>query len=253
MNSGLDWQVIFGPEGRHLLATGLWVTIQLSFYSIVFSTVVGLLIAMGRVSQSAVLTPLRAVLAAITEIFRNIPLLVHLAFWNFGIFGFAWVQAAVHPATSLYSLQFLASICALVTYRCSYVAEVFRSGLQSIPKGQMEAARATGLSYGKTMRRVVLPQVARIVIPPLGNQYVGVTKNTSVVLVIGVKDLVFQAYQIESVTFQVFLAFGSVMVIFSAVCLLESAALNWCARWMDRKWGGAIRPAGKKQVSAVTA
>src|SRR3546814_13664272 len=89
--------------------------------------------------------------------------MVHLAVWNFGVFGFSAVHAFTEPLTAFYSTQFLASICALVTYRCSYVAEVFRSGLQSIPKGQMVAAMATGLSYRTAMRRVILPQVFRIV------------------------------------------------------------------------------------------
>src|SRR3546814_17945413 len=102
---------------------------------------------MGRVTSAPALAPLCWFLAALTEVCRNIPLLVHLAVWNFGVFGFAAVHAFTEPLTAFYSTQFLASICALVTYRCSYVAEVFRSGLQSIPKGQMEAAMATGLSY----------------------------------------------------------------------------------------------------------
>lgn len=253
MGQGLDWSVILGAEGRQMLVSGLIITLQLSFYGIVFSTLAGLLIAMGRVSRSKVLAPVRWALSGLTEVFRNVPLLVHLAVWNFGIFGFAWVQSLVEPITALYSSQFLASVCALVTYRCSYVAEVFRSGLQSIPKGQMEAARATGLSYRKTMWKVILPQVVRIVIPPLGNQYVGVTKNTSVVLVIGVQDLVFQAYQIESITFQVFLAFGAVMAIFSVVCLTESALLNWLANRLDRKWGGKPNTVMSKPVGAATA
>jgi len=253
MGSGLNWDAILGPEGRQMLASGLWVTLQLSFYGIVFSTVAGLLIALGRVSRSPALRPLRWLLAGMTEVFRNVPLLVHLAVWNFGVFGLSWMQALVEPLSGLYTLQFFASVCALVTYRCSYVAEVFRSGLQSVPRGQMEAARASGLPYGKTMRRVILPQVARIVLPPLGNQYVGVTKNTSVVLVIGVQDLVFQAYQIESITFQVFLAFGSVMAIFSAVCLAEAAMLNWLARRLDRRWGGGAAPVLRKPASLANA
>src|SRR3546814_12627797 len=123
--------------------------------------------------------------------------MVHLAVWNFGVFGFSAVHAFTEPLTAFYSTQFLASICALVTYRCSYVAEAFRSGLQSIPKGKMEAAMATGLSYRAAMRRVILPPVFRIVIPPLGTHNVGVTKNTSVVTVICVPALGSQAYQIE--------------------------------------------------------
>lgn len=234
----LNWDVILGPEGRSMLLSGIWITLQLSAYGIVLSTVLGALIAMGRVSRARALAPLRALLTAVVEVFRNVPLLVHLAFWNFGVFGLPWVQQLAEPFESLYSIQFIAAICALVTYRCSYIAEVFRSGLQAVPRGQLEAALSTGLTYPTTMRRVILPQVIRVVFPALGNQYVGLTKNTSVVMVIGVQDLVFQAYQIESLTFQVFLAFGSAMAVFSAICLTESALLNYAAKRLERRWGG---------------
>src|SRR3546814_20437183 len=106
---GLDWNVILGPEGRHMLASGLMITLQLSVYGIVLSTLAGLLIAMGRVTSAPALAPLRWFLSALTEVCRNIPLLVHLAVWHFGVFGFAAVHAFPEPLAAFYSTHFLAS------------------------------------------------------------------------------------------------------------------------------------------------
>lgn len=240
-DGGVDWSVVLGAEGRNLLLSGLLITLQLTGYAIVLSSIVGTLIALGRVSISPRLAPLRWAMAAVTEFCRNVPFLIHLSVWNFGVFSLEWVLAITEPARDLYSTQFVAGLCALVSYRSSYMAEIVRSGWQSVPGGQMEAARSTGLSYRSAVLRVIFPQVIRIILPTLGNQYVAVTKNTALVMVIGVPDLVYQAYQIQSTTFQFFAVFGVAMVIFSAVCLAEGAVLNLCTRWLDRRWTGEPR------------
>lgn len=232
MLDDLDWSVVLTSPGRDLLLAGLGVTIQLAVIAIVLSTLLGVLIAMGRVSQGPRLAPLRWILTAYVEFFRNVPLLVQLVFWSFAVFSTDAIRFAAVPLNSVYSNQFLAGVCGLTIYTSAYIAEVVRSGLQGIPRGQMEAARASGLSYRIAMWEVVLPQVARVVLPPLGNQYIGVTKNTSVVLVIGVADLVFQAQQIEAATFRGFEAFTAVIIIFSIICLSEAALLHRISqRW----------------------
>lgn len=237
-NGGVDWSVVFGPEGRGLLLSGLGITLQLTLYAIVLSSIVGTLIALARVSTGPRLAPLRWAATAFTEFCRNVPFLIHLSLWNFGVFSLSWVLAITEPVRDLYTTQFVAGLCALVTYRSSYMAEIVRSGYQSVPGGQMEAARSTGLSYRVAVLRVILPQVVRIILPPLGNQCVSITKNTALVLVIGVPDLVYQAYQIQSTTFQFFAVFGATMVIFSAVCLTEGALLNFLAGRLNRRWAG---------------
>lgn len=230
-----QWNVVLDSPGRDQLLAGLSVTLQLAVYGIILSTILGTLIAMGRVSRSPGLRPMRWFLTAFVEFFRNVPLLVQLAFWSFGIFSLGMVRAVFAPLNTVYSNQFWAGLLGLTFYTAVYIAEVVRSGLQSVPKGQMEAARASGLTYGQTMRHVILPQVFRIVVPPLGNQYINLTKNTSVVLVIGVADLVFQAQAIEAATFRGFEAFTSIVVIFSVIVLTESLLLNLASRWVRRK------------------
>jgi His/Glu/Gln/Arg/opine family amino acid ABC transporter permease subunit len=238
----VNWNVVFGPEGRALFASGLWITVQLAFYAIVFSSLIGSLIAFGRVSKSPALRPLRVALTALVEFIRNVPVLVQLAFWYFGVFGLSSVQWLVSPLTGIYSIEFIAGACALIVYRSAYIAEAVRSGLQSVPRGQYEAAMASGLGYLTTMVRIVMPQAYRMALPTLINHYVGVTKNTSIVLVIGVPDLVFQAYTLTSRTFEVFLVMGTAVAIFVVLCTLISTGFNALGSYLDRRWGYA-RPA----------
>ncbi|MET3661193.1 amino acid ABC transporter permease [Aquamicrobium ahrensii] len=233
----VNWNVVFGPEGRALFASGLWITVQLAFFAIVFSTLIGSLIAVGRVSKSPALRPLRITLTALVEFIRNVPVLVQLAFWYFGVFGLSAVQWLVSPLTSLYSIEFIAGACALIVYRSAYIAEAIRSGLQSVPRGQYEAARASGLGYLTTMVRIILPQAYRMSLPALINHYVGVTKNTSIVLVIGVPDLVFQAYTLTSRTFEVFLVMGTAVATFVVLCTVVSSGFNALANYLDHRWG----------------
>ena len=240
MFNDLDWSVVFQSPGRDLLLSGLVITLQLSVFGIVLSTVLGTAVALGRVTTSRVLWPLRSLLTAYVEFVRNVPLVVQLLFWGFGMFSLDLVRSLAEPVNALYSNQFLAGLCGLTVYTSSYIAEVLRSGLQSIPKGQMEAARASGLGYPSAMRHVILPQVFSTVLPALGNQYIGLTKNTSVVLFIGAADLVFQAQQIEATTFRAIEAFTAVIVVFVILCFSEATVLHLIASRASRLRGAAV-------------
>ena len=243
MFDDLDWSVVLLSPGRDMLLSGLWVTIQLTVYGIVLATIIGTLIAMGRVTSSAHLAPLRWALTAYVEFFRNVPLLVQIVFWGFGMFSLDFIRAIAAPLNPVYPNQFLAGLCGLVVYSSTYIAEVLRSGFQSVPKGQMEAARASGLGYVGAMQHVIIPQVFRLVLPALGNQYIGVTKNTSVVLFIGAMDLVFQAQQLEAITFRAVEAFSAVIIIFIVLCVGEAALLHALSRRSARsKRSASVRP-----------
>jgi len=244
----VNWNVVFGPEGRALFASGLWITVQIAFYAIVFSTLIGSLIAFGRVSRSPALRPLRVALTALVEFIRNVPVLVQLAFWYFGVFGLSTVQWLVSPLTGIYSIEFIAGTCALTVYRCAYIAEAVPAGLQSVSRRQYEAATASGLGYMTTMVRIIMPQAYRMAVPTLINHYVGVTKNTSIVLVIGVPDLVFQAYTLTSRTFEVFLVMGAAVAVFVVLCTLVSAGFNALGRYLDHRWGYARRSTGPRSI-----
>jgi His/Glu/Gln/Arg/opine family amino acid ABC transporter permease subunit len=235
-----DWSVVLEDPGRSQLLHGLLITIQLAIYGIIGSTILGVLVAIARTTRSRALWPLRALAAAYTEFLRNIPILVHIVFWGYGVFSIPAVRAFFSPLSGVYSDIFIAAVFALSFYQSTYIAEALRSGLQSIPKGQSEAARASGLSNYQVFRFVIFPQVIRVVLPAVGSQYVGVTKNTSVVLFIGVADVVFEAQGIESQTFEAFAAFGAAIVLIAALCIVEGAILSAIQRRITWRHGVSL-------------
>jgi polar amino acid transport system permease protein len=232
--TNLDWSLVLSPPGRTMLLHGLFVTIQLAVLAVLCSTVLGTAVAVGRASVAPALAPLRWLLSAYVEFFRNVPLLVQLVFWSFGVFSVDWVRSVAAPFNGIYSNQFFAGLLGLTVYTSTYLAEALRSGIQSVPKGQMEAARSSGFGYAAAMRRVILPQAFRLAFPAVANQYIAATKNTAVVMAIGVTDLVFQAQQIESSTFHAFEAYTTVLVMFVVLCTAESFLLSGIARLIFR-------------------
>jgi putative glutamine transport system permease protein len=162
-----------------LLQVGLVATAGLSLAAGVISLVLGTFIGIFRVSPMA---PLRVLANGYVEFFRNIPLLICLAFIFYGL-----------PKAGITFPIFEAGVIGLSVYTAAFVAEVVRAGLQSISHGQIEAARALGLSYVQMLWLVLLPQVFRMVIPPLGSIFIALVKNTSVASAIVVPELMYQA------------------------------------------------------------
>jgi polar amino acid transport system permease protein len=188
-----DWSVLL--VYRHLLWNGLVLTVKISALSMALSLVLGALIGIGRRSE---VVQLRWLCGGYIEFFRNIPLIVQLFFWYF--------------AVGLES--FPAAVIGLTTYTSAYIAEVVRSGLQSIPRTQTEAARSFGMTPYQVIRHVILPQALMRVVPPLGVEFINVIKNSSIAMTISVTELTFQAQQIESQTFRGFEAATAVTVLY---------------------------------------
>lgn len=166
---------------------GLTTTLWLSLLSILASLVLGTLVGVMRVAP---LTPVRVLAAGYVELFRNIPLLIVLAFVFYGL-----------PKAGLTLQAFESGLLGLTVYTAAFVAEVVRSGLQSISYGQIEAARALGLTYVQMLRLVLLPQAFRITVPPLGTTFIALVKNTSVASAITVTEIIYQSEYIEGRTF----------------------------------------------------
>ena len=184
-----------------LLLQGLWITIQLSVLSILISLALGTFIAVLRISPFG---PVSAIAQGYVEFFRNIPLLIILFFVLNGL-----------PQAGITLPFFWTGVAGLSAYTAAYVAEVVRSGLESIAKGQTEAARSLGLTWGQLMRLVLLPQALRLTIPPLGNLFVALVKNTSLASAVAVPELLYQAGVIEGRTFdpEVFIIAGMLYLV----------------------------------------
>jgi polar amino acid transport system permease protein len=200
-NEGFDWPVV----GRYLFDTrilaGLLVTIQLTVIAEVIGIAGGLLLAVMRMSDSRVIS---GVAGGYIWFFRGTPLLVQLLFWGFAAAIFPRVGVGVPfggpmlvswDTNTVISLM-TAAILGLGLNEAAYTAEVVRAGLLSVPKGQTEASRAMGFSRLQTLRHVVVPQAMKVIIPPIGNNVNAMLKTTSLVVVIGVGDILYNAQQI---------------------------------------------------------
>jgi polar amino acid transport system permease protein len=214
-----DWAVIYTGQYARWLLDGLKVTVELSAISIVLTFFLGLLIAVMRMSA---VRPMRWFAHGYLEFFRNTPLLVQIFFWYFG--SYKVLPAVVNNWLNRTNFEFGAAVIALTIYTSAFVAEDIRSGVRSIPKEQMEAARSAGFSYIGAMRYIILPQAVRITVPPLVNQFLNLMKNSSLAMTIGVAELTYQARQVESYTFKGFEAFTAATLVYvvlsSAITLL---------------------------------
>ncbi|MBW9234276.1 amino acid ABC transporter permease [Leptospira santarosai] len=168
-----------------LFVEGFKITIIASLIALVCSFFLGTLIAVMRIAP---FKPLNWIGTAYVEFIRNIPVLV--------IVFFTYLAGSYGGMT--------AGIIGLTVYTAAFIAEAIRAGIMSVPRGQMEAARSSGLTYGQAMRTVILPQAIKIVIPPLGNQFINLVKNSSLLAVVAGGDLMYQGDLISAKTFSTF-------------------------------------------------
>jgi polar amino acid transport system permease protein len=173
-------------ETLPLLIEGLGITVMLGLASIALGTTSGLLLALLRVFGAA---PMRAAARIYIDVFRSIPLLVLLVLVYYAL-----------PFVGVRLSSFAAATVALSAVSCAYVAEIFRAGIEAIPRGQFEAADAIGLGFFDTLRDVVLPQALRIVTPPLTSNCINVLKDTALASVVAMPDLLKQATQAQALS-----------------------------------------------------
>jgi len=203
------------------LLKGLLLTVEISLASAAAALVLGTLFGIARLSS---FKPLRVLSAAYVELFRNTPLLVQLFFWYFA-FPMA-LPESLRLFLNARDFEFWAATGGLGIYTGAFVAEIVRAGIQAIPRGHLEAAAASGLSGAQTLRFVVLPQAFRIIIPPLGSEFLNNMKNSSLAMTIGVAELCWQSQQIESFTFRGFEATTAASLIYLGLSLAISLLMN---------------------------
>ena len=177
-----NWSVFLGALPS--LLEGLWITILLGTVSIVAGMVAGLLTALARLYGP---TPLQTVARIYIDVLRSIPLLVLLVLVYYAL-----------PFVGIRMSSFVSAAVAITMVSCAYTAEIFRAGIEAVPKGQFEAADAIGLSFIRSMRYVVLPQAFRIVTPPLTSNCINVLKDTALASVVAMPDLLKQATQAQA-------------------------------------------------------
>jgi len=203
-------------ESLPFLLKGAFMTIELTTFAVVIGIILGTILGLARVSQNKTFN---GIAKAYIEFFRGTPLLVQLFLLYFGL-----------PNLGIDISAYLAAILGLGLNSGAYVGEVVRSGINSIDKGQMEAARSVGMSYPQAMQYVILPQAIKRVIPPLGNEFIALLKDSSLVSVIAVKDLTRQGRLIISRTYESFLIFAAVAVLYFVMTFIMTRLVNYAER-----------------------
>jgi polar amino acid transport system permease protein len=176
---------LFAPDPR--IIRGLWLTVSIAVTSQIIGVVLGVLGALGRISR---VLPIRWFASGYVWVFRGTPLLVQLMILYYGLLNtniFRWED--VNIGAFVIKDVWIAGIFTLGVNEGAYMTEIVRAGIISIDPGQMEAARSLGMTYGKAMRRIVLPQAARVIVPPLGNEFNNMLKTTSLLTIISVPEL----------------------------------------------------------------
>jgi polar amino acid transport system permease protein len=216
-----DWSIITSGQYFEWLVSGLMLTLQISTVGIIFSFIIGLLIAVMRMSH---FRPVRWFAHAYLEFFRNTPLLVQIFFWYFG--SYKLLPTVANDWLNSNNFEFAAAVIALTIYTSAFIAEDIRSGVLSIPKEQLEAARSAGFSYLAAMQYIILPQAVRITVPPLVNQFLNLAKNSSLAMTIGVAELTYQARQVESYSFKGFEAFTAATLVYLVLSIIITALVH---------------------------
>lgn len=181
---------------------GFWVTVQLSVLSGILALIWGLILATLRQLPGKAFLPVRAVTIAYIDVFRGIPLLILILLIAGGVPALEFLPESVRlPQWLGKEDNFWFGVLAITITYGAYMAEVYRSGIESVPGGQMEAARSLGMSHGQAMRNVILPQAVRKVIAPLLNDFIALTKDTTLVSVIALSEVTLVANDIQSETF----------------------------------------------------
>ncbi|GGT29281.1 amino acid ABC transporter permease [Streptomyces purpureus] len=210
-------------EGYDLLGA-FWVTVQLTVYSAIGSLIWGTLLAAMRVSPVPLM---RGFGTAYVNIVRNIPLTVIIVFTSLGLFQTLNVSLGADDFTTI---NFRLAVLGLIAYTAAFVCEALRSGINTVPVGQVEAARAIGLSFPQVLRLIVLPQAFRSVVGPLANVLIALTKNTTVAAAIGVAEAALLMREMIENEAQLILISAIFAVGFICLTLPTGLFLGWVAK-----------------------
>ncbi|WP_273419195.1 amino acid ABC transporter permease [Veillonella caviae] len=212
----MDWNVII--NNFPLLLQGALVTVEITAMSVGCGFLIGLLVALAGLSR---FTIVRLLSKCYVDIIRGTPLLVQIFLIYF----------ALPMLTGQRVDPFIAAVTACSINSGAYVSEIFRAGIQSIDKGQMEAGRSLGLSWVQTMRYIIMPQAFRAIIPPLGNEFIAMLKDSSLVSVIGFEELTRRGQLIIAKTYASFEIWGAVAIIY----LVMTVSISQLVGYLERK------------------
>jgi polar amino acid transport system permease protein len=206
---------------------GIWVSIKVTLISFCLMLFFGLIGGLGRLSKNLLF---RGIATVYVELIRGIPLLVQLLFWYF---AFPSVVTGLGRSLHIEALEnYLAdpigmAILGITFCYSAYMSEIYRAGIQSISKGQMEAARSLGMSYFQAMRFVILPQAVRVILPPVGNEFISLLKDSSLVSVVAVADITRRGREFMAANFIPLETWTMVALLYLVMTLFSARVVNW--------------------------
>jgi len=222
----LIFLVIYSPDpyARVLifLPDGIVKTFQVTVLSILLALVIGLIAGLGRISRVKIINRIATVYV---EVIRGIPLLVQ-------IFYIYYALGRIVKIPDIASAIIAMAIC-----YGAYLGEIIRAGIQSIPKGQMEAALALGFSRRKAMRHIILPQTLRLILPPIGNEFIALLKDSSLVSILAVSDLLRRGREFASRTFEYF----ETLTVVALVYLILTLFFSWLVGLMEERLSREVK------------
>ena len=190
---------------------GILITFEVTVMSIMLALVIGLFTGLGRIAKNPIIN---GIASLYVEVIRGIPLLVQLFYIYYALGRFVKIP------------DMLSAIIAMAFCYGAYMAEIFRAGIQSIPKGQMEAALSLGMSRSQAMRQVILPQAFKVVLPPIGNEFIALLKDSSLVSILAVSDLLRRGREYASETFNYFETYTVIALIYLIMTLFFSKLIS---------------------------
>lgn len=223
------WRII------RFVSDGLLITVGVTLSAFVLTLVLGLLAAFGRLSKIGFI---RWITTIYVEIARGIPLLVQLLFWYFAF------PSLIQRLGDLIHLNFLSNyhanpfgmaILGLTFCYSAYMSEIYRAGIQSIPRGQNEAARSLGMTHKQSMRYIILPQALRVILPPVGNEFISLLKDSSLVSVVAVADMTRRGREFMAANFIPVETWLMIALLYLVMTLISARIVAWIERKTSTK------------------
>lgn len=246
----MDFRFDIIYEYRHMFVDGALLTLKLTAVAVFFGSILGLMGALARIIRvekgsapvKLLAWLLRNLSALYVTLFRGTPLFVQIFIWHF-----VWSVALINPTDGLLISgdlaaelrrnhgALIAGILALTFNAGAYITEIFRAGIQSIDKGQMEAARSLGLTYPQAMRFVILPQALRRMLPPLANEFITLLKDSSLLSAIAVTELAY----VQATISGRFSIYDTPLYTVALIYLVMTMCLGWLFSWLEKRYNTA--------------
>jgi glutamine transport system permease protein len=211
-------------ESFPFLVQGAKITLEFTVVSVFFGMILGLIFALGKLAQNR---PIKYLASAYVDFFRGTPLLIQIFLIYFGV-------PQLFTFTLPDNYQYIAGAIALSLNCGAYTAEIFRSGIQSIDYGQTEAARSLGMSHFQSMRYIILPQAFKVVVPPLGNEFIAMLKDSSLLAIIAIEELMYTGKIIVGRTFQPMPVYLMVALVYLVMTMVLSTLVNYTEKRLGK-------------------